>query len=141
MREYEHLPVQFNERVNAYAIDMILVFLFILAAIFEDWTNIQAFLIVIIVYSITVIAPGLFWKGQSIGKRQIKTIVLTEDFKSLSFWKYALRMYFILFTGVLSFLLFPLLEFYVVNKRSDRRALHDLLFKTRVVMKESKITG
>jgi uncharacterized RDD family membrane protein YckC len=141
MREYEHLPVQFNERVNAYAIDMILVFLFILAAIFEDWTNVQAFLIVIIVYSITVIAPGLFWKGQSIGKRQIKTIVLTEDFKSLSFWKYALRMYFILFTGILSFLLFPLLEFYVVNKRSDRRALHDLLFKTRVVMKESKITG
>jgi len=104
---------------------------------FSFWTEV---LIVITTYFMFTSFLMLFTKNQSLGKKMAKTEVLTIDNLVPSFWVLVLRDLFKWTLGLGTALLYFVVAFYVMNQRSDKRAPHDLLFKTRVTFKESKIT-
>ena len=79
MREIKNLPVQFMDRAGAYAVDMIIVFFFILLGIFQDWNVFEIFLYTILAYSAFTVLPTIWHPGQSLGKLSTKSIVLTKD--------------------------------------------------------------
>lgn len=139
MREIKNLPVQFMDRTGAYGIDIIIVFFFILVGIFSDWSVFEILIYTLVAYSAFTIVPAIWHRGQSLGKLSVRSIVLTSDYKEVPFTKYMLRMYFIAFATAFTFLLYPLISLILLERRGDKRSLHDLLFDTCVVLKDSKL--
>ena len=140
MREIHNLPVQFMDRAGAYGIDIIIVFFFILVGIFSDWSIFEILIYTSLAYGSFTIFPAYFKRGQSLGKLSTKTIVKTSDYQEVPFPKYIVRMYFIAFATVFSFLLYPLISLILLEKRTDKRSIHDLMFDTCVVLKDSRIS-
>lgn len=139
MREIKNLPVQFMDRAGAYGIDIIIVFFFILVGIFSDWNIFQHIVFTTLAYSAFTIFPAIKHPGQSLGKLSVKTKVVTEDYQPVPLGKYILRMYFIALATLFTFLLYPIISMILLDARNDKRSLHDLMFGTRVVLKDSKL--
>ena len=123
MREIKNLPVQFMDRAGAYAVDMIIVFFFILLGIFQSWNTLEIFLYTTLAYSVFTIIPTIWYPGQSLGKLSTKTIVLTSDYKQVPIFKYILRSYFIALTSVFSLLLYQIIAMILLDKRLDKRMI------------------
>ncbi len=141
MKEHKNLPVQFNERIHALGIDYGVVFLSVLIVIFLYIDPIYKMVIVLIVWYIMNIVPSFFKRGISLGKLNSRTIVVDENNKKVSLLVMHLREFFILFIGLASIGFYFLIAFYLLTKRTDKRSIHDLLFKTKVVYIESLISG
>lgn len=140
MREYKNLPAQFNERIHGFGVDYGIIFLTILIVVFMQWNPIYKVLVIIVVFYVFHIGPSFIKRGISLGKWNSKTIVVTSDFKEVSLGTMHLRETFIFVFGFLTIGIYFILAFYLLSKRIDQRSIHDLLFKTRVVNYESKLS-
>ena len=137
MREYNNLPATFNDRIHAFSIDFGLVMLVMLIAIFTQihpvfGQYIKMFVTLLFWYILNVF-PSHFKPGTSLGKNNSKIIILTEDYKTVSIKVIYIREVFILLLTLFTGGLYIPISFALLNKRIDKRAIHDLLLNTRVV--------
>lgn len=139
MREYKHLPAGFNERIEGFGPEFMALFLSILIIIFMPFNFWIEVFIVSVTYFFFTSFLVLFTKTQSIGKKMAKTEVLTMDNTIPSFWVLFLRDFIKWGLGLSTALLYFVLAFYMVNRRNDKRAPHDIWFNTHVTLKDSKI--
>ncbi len=135
MQNNNHLPVQFNERIHATAVDYGIVFTVNLILIFMQYNLLLELTVLFIVWYLINIVPSFFYKGTSLGKLQAKTIVLNEDYQAVSIKTMHYRNFFVLGMILLTAGLYAPISFYYLSKRLDKRSFHDLLFHTRVVYK------
>lgn len=140
MREYNHLPAGFNERIEGFGPEFMAIFLSVLIIIFMPYHPWVEILIVGVTYFIFTSFYALFSNTQSFGKKMAKTEVLTIENKIPPFYILFLRDLFKWSLGISTALLYFVIAFFWMNQRSDKRAPHDLLFKTHVTFKDSKIT-
>lgn len=141
MKEDKFLPVQFNERIHAIGIDYGVVFVSVLIVIFLYIEPVYKIIIVLVVWYLMNIVPSFFKRGITLGKINSGTIILNEFNQEVTLITMHLREIFKLVLGFITVGLYFLLSFYLINKRSDKRSIHDLIFKTRVVYKKSRISG
>lgn len=141
MKEYNNLPVQFNERIHAFSIDYGVVFLSVLIVIFMYINPIFKVLIILFVWYMMNIFPSFIKKGITLGKINSKIRIVDESNNEVSLKVMHLRSLFILVVGFVSVGIYFILALYLLAKRSDKRSIHDLIFKTKVVYKDSRISG
>jgi len=141
MKEYNNLPVQFNERIHATSVDYALVFLIMLIMIFTKINPMYKYIIILLVWYSLNILPSFFKRGITLGKINSGTIVVNEDNSQVTMMTIHLRAFFILIAGGLTVGLYFLVAFILLTKRLDKRSVHDLIFKTKVVYQKSKISG
>ena len=139
MKEHNHLPANFNDRIHAFSIDYGAVFLIMLINIFMQYhpeydVIIRMGLTLVGWYMLNVF-PSHISRGNSLGKQNSDIIVLTEDYKKVSIWTMYGREFFILLMCIGTAGLYVIVSFAILDKRIDKRAIHDLIFKTRVVKK------
>lgn len=141
MKEYKNLPVQFNERIHAVGIDYGVVFVSMLIVIFLYIDPVFKTITILTVWYLMNIFPSFFKKGISLGKLNSGTIVVDESNQEVTLTTMHLREAFILVLGFATLGLYFLLALYLLLKRTDKRSIHDLIFKTRVVYTKSRISG
>lgn len=140
MRIYEHLPAQFNERIEGFGPEFMAIFLSILFVIFMPYAWwVESLMVFFVFYLFTA---GAMWvtKTQSIGKRMAKTEILMTDHTPPSLLRLHVREMTKWALGFLTAGVYFIVAFYVFNRRQDKRAPHDIWFGTEVVFKDSKIT-
>ena len=141
MKEDKYLPAQFNERIHAIGIDYGVVFISIFIVIFLYIDPVFKVIIMIVVWYLMNIVPSFFKKGITLGKLNSGTIVVDEFNNEVTLKVMHLRELFKLVIGFITLGLYFLLALYLLTKRSDKRSIHDFVFKTRVVYKKSRISG
>ncbi len=141
MKEIKNLPVQFNERIHAFSIDYGVVFLSMLIVIFMYIEPEFKLLIVLSVWYMMNIFPSFIKRGITLGKINSGTIVVDESNNEVSIKVIHLRALFILIVGFITLGLYFIVSFVLLTKRNDKRSIHDLIFKTKVVYKDSHIQG
>ncbi len=140
MKEYNHLPVQFNERIHAFSIDYGVVFLSVLIVIFMDFSPIYKYAIVLLVWYLMNIFPSYIKRGISLGKVNSGTIILDENYQKVEMRTIYLREIFILVLALITAGFYIPISFIMLLKRNDKRSIHDLIFKTRVVYAKALIS-
>lgn len=133
MKEYHNLPVQFNERIQAFSVDMIPLFLTTIIVIFMQVNLELKITIITFVFFEFNIFPSHIKKGSSLGKFTSGIKVVNEDYTEVSLIKMYGREIFIFGVGILTAGLYFVLAFYLLGKRKDKRSIHDLIFKTKVI--------
>ena len=141
MKEYNNLPVQFNERIHAFSIDYGVVFLSVLIVIFMYINPILKVVIILVVWYMMNIFPSFIKRGITLGKVNSKIKIVDESDNEVSLKVIHLRSLFILVVGFVTVGLYFIVALYLLTKRSDKRSIHDLIFKTKVVYKDSRISG
>jgi len=141
MKEYNNLPVQFNERIHAFSIDYGVVFLSVLIVVFMYINPILKGAIVLVVWYMMNIFPSFIKRGITLGKVNSKIKIVDESDNEVSLKVIHLRSLFILVVGFVTVGLYFIVALYLLTKRSDKRSIHDLIFKTKVVYKDSRISG
>ncbi len=133
MREYANLPANFNSRLSAFFLDLGIVALAFLINVFMQYNYYYKIGIILFVWLMVNIIPSIFKKGQTLGKinASIKTVDLENN--NISFLISSLRSLFILVLGFFSAGVYFLISLYVSESRMDKRSIHDLIFKTKVV--------
>jgi len=96
---------------------------------------------VFISYYLTSIFPFFFTKGQSLVKMHAKTKIITVDGDVSSTGILHLRELFKWTAGFLTIGLYFVVAFIIFTKHHEKRTIHDLIFKTKVVEKEARYTG
>lgn len=139
MREHKYLPATFNDRIHAFSIDYGLVALIMLIAIFmqfhPEYGRYIKMAITLLFWYLINILPSHFKPGTSLGKINSDLIILNDQFEEVTIKTIYLREFFILVCTLLTGGIYMLISFILLDKRIDKRAIHDLLFKTRVVRK------
>jgi len=141
VKEIHNLPAQYNERIHAFSIDYGIVFLSVLIVVFMYINPIIKFLIILIVWYMMNIFPSFIKRGITLGKLNSGIKILDESGNEVTLKTIHLRSFFVLILGFLTVGIYFVLSFYFLNKRSDKRSIHDLIFKTKVVYKDSRISG
>jgi len=137
---HHYLPAQFNDRIQAFSVEMITIFLAILVIIFQLWHPLIKVLVVIGSFYMVTLLPMFIKKGVSLGKRSADIIILTLDDQPISLLRAHLREFTKWLLGFLTLGVYFVIAFYIFNKRQDRRTLHDFLFKTKVVYQKSRLS-
>ncbi len=140
MRVYSKLPAGFNERIEGFAPEFMAVFLSILIIIFYPLSTLERLFIVFMTYYVFTSFGSFFFKGQSLGKKWAKTEVLRLDNTVPSLWVIHLRDLTKWGLGILTLGLYFIAAFMIFTNRLDKRAPHDFLFNTHVVLKDDLIT-
>jgi len=139
MLEHNHLPANFNDRIHAFSIDYGGVFLLMLINIFmqyhPDYDVIIRMGLTLVGWYLLNVFPSHISRGNSLGKKNADIIVLTKDYKPVSLLTMYGREFFILIMSIGTAGLYIIISFAMLDKRIDKRAIHDLLFNTRVVKK------
>jgi uncharacterized RDD family membrane protein YckC len=139
MREHNYLPADFNDRIHAFSIDYGLVVLVMLIAIFMQFSDqydpIIKITITLIAWYFLNVFPNHIKKGSTLGKKNSDIIVLTSEYKEVNLLTMYMRETFILVMSLFTAGLYVVISFALLESRIDKRALHDLLFNTRVVKK------
>ena len=137
MREYKNLPATFNDRIHAFSIDYGIIALIMLITIFMQIHPIYGpyikMVVTLLFWYFVNIGPSHFKSGISLGKFNSKLIVLDEEYNEVKIQTMYLREFFILISTLVTGGLYLPISMYLLDKRIDKRAVHDLLFKTRVV--------
>lgn len=141
LKEDNNLPVQFNERIHATSIDYGVVFLSVIIVIFMQWEVMYKYLVILVVWYFMNVFPSFFKRGITLGKINSGTIVVDMSNNKVSLIKIHLRSFFILICGFLTAGLYFIIAFILLNRRTDKRSIHDLIFKTKVVYKKTRISG
>lgn len=131
----KHLPVQFNERIHATAIDYGFVFTVNLIFIFFEYNLTVELIIVFIVWYVFNLLPSFFKSGITLGKLRTQTVIVNLDYSTVSVKKMHLRNLFVLFAILFSLGMYVFVSFYLLSNRIDKRSIHDRIFGTRVVYK------
>lgn len=123
----------FIQRMNAHALDLSMTFGILFILILGLKGPIQYILAGIIFYVLAFLFPSLN-QGQTIGKKimKIKPIVTTTE-QDLSWWHIHIRELFKYLSFYYTFGITHLISFYMISERNDKRTIHDLIFKTRVI--------
>jgi uncharacterized RDD family membrane protein YckC len=137
MKEHKYLPADFNDRINAFGFDYAIVFLILLIAIFMQIhpiydTPIKMGIALVGWYFVNVF-PHHFYPGLTFGKKKADIIILTKDYEKVSVKRMYARQFFILIMSILTAGIFVIVSFIIIESRNDKRAIHDLIFQTRVV--------
>jgi uncharacterized RDD family membrane protein YckC len=140
MRVYSKLPAGFNERIEGFAPEFMAIFLSILIIIFYPLSTLDRLFIVFFTFYLFTSFGSFFFKGQSFGKKWAKTEVLRLDNRVPHWAIIHLRDLTKWGLGFLTLGLYFVIAFILFTNRLDRRAPHDLLFKTHVVIKDDLIT-
>lgn len=139
MLEHKYLPANFNDRIHAFSIDYGAVFLVMLINVFmnyhPDYNMIIRISLTLVGWFCFNILPSHFSKGNSLGKQNSDIIILTEDYKRVTLLTMYGREFFILILSLCTAGLYVIVSFALLDRRIDKRAIHDMLFKTRVVKK------
>lgn len=140
MRVYSKLPAGFNERIEGFAPEFMAIFLSILIIIFYPLSILERLMIVFLTFYVFTSFGSLFFKGQSFGKKWAKTEVLRLDNTVPSLWVIHLRDLTKWGLGFLTLGIYFMISFIIFTNRLDKRAPHDFLFNTHVVLKDDLIT-
>lgn len=123
----------FEKRVRAFAIDTSGVIIFVILSLFTG-TQIRILPYVISMTAAVVfyILPHFFSRGQTFGKRvqKIKTVDINGG--DLQLWRIILRDVFKLAASFMTFGLYLVIAFFVMNEKTSR-TIHDYIFKTKVI--------
>ncbi len=141
MRVHRDLPAKFEARIEAFSFEMVAIFLPILIIIFMVWHPVIEVLFVVAFYYFTTLLPMVFKPGQSLGKLSVKTRIVNLDNTPVSLKKAHARELFKWVAGFLTIGLYFIVAFIVFTQRSDKRTVHDMLFNTKVIYTESRISG
>ena len=137
MREHNNLPATFNYRISAFSVDYGSVVLIMLIMIFMQfgtaYDNYIRMAITLVGWYIINVGPNFFSKGSSIGKKHNDIKIVTKDFKEVSLATMHLREFLILFFSFITVGLYVFIALYFLEKRIDKRAIHDLICNTRVI--------
>lgn len=133
MREHKNLPASFNDRNSAFFLDLGAVSLALLINIFMQYETLYKVLVTIIVWFIINIVPAFFYKGQTLGKNLSHIKVVDDQFHDVSMTRYIIRSLFIFIVGFITVGIYFVVGLYIAEKRIDKKSIHDLLFKTKVV--------
>lgn len=95
------------------------------------------FLIVTIIV-LDIVIPTYFWNGQTIGKKFLGIRVVTDDGEDVDVKTMTMRSIFLLVSGInLPIIPEGMMVIYLVDSfmifRKDKKTLHDLMAKTKVV--------
>ncbi|MCF7925769.1 MAG: RDD family protein [Candidatus Izimaplasma sp.] len=140
MPEYHHLPAQFNERINAFATDMIPVFTSALIVVFMQFDLALKILIMVLSWYSMNILPYHFLNNQTLGKKWAELIVINDNRTTTHIKTLYAREIFKVVLGVGSAGLYYLISFIYAQNRKDKRSIHDQIFNTKVVNQFPKIT-
>lgn len=139
MTEHNNLPANFNDRIHAFSIDYGGVFLIMLINIFMQYHPDYDFVIriglTLLGWYFLNVFPSHISRGNSLGKKNSDIIVLTKDYEEVSLATMYGREFFILIASILTAGLYVIISFALLDKKIDKRAIHDVIFKTRVVKK------
>ena len=123
----------FEKRVRAFAIDTSGVMLFIILALPFSTQNIY------ISYGISIasfigfyIFPHVLTPGQTFGKRIQKIRIVDLEGNPVKLWVVILRDVTRVLFSVLTFGVYLVLAFFLMNEKTSR-TIHDYIFKTKVV--------
>jgi len=123
----------FEKRVRAFAIDTSGVMLFIILALPFSTQNIY------ISYGISIasfigfyIFPHFLTPGQTFGKRIQKIRIVDLEGNPVKLWVVILRDVTRVLFSVLTFGIYLVVAFFVMNEKTSR-TIHDYIFKTKVV--------
>ena len=141
MKEYHNLPVQFNERIHAFSIDYGVVFLSMLIMVFMTFDPIYKYIIILIVWYLMNIFPSFFKRGITLGKLNSGTIIVDLYNSPVKLSTIHLRAFFVLILGFFTAGIYFTVALFLLLKRSDKRSIHDIVFSTKVVYKDSRISG
>jgi uncharacterized RDD family membrane protein YckC len=136
MQLKKHMPAQFNDRIAGFSLEMMVIFFSLLVIIFNAWPLYVNVMIVLGGFYLVTLLPMHFNKGQSLGKKLSKVIILDETLKPVPVKTLYLREMTKWLLGFLTLGIYFIIAFYVFMKRLDRKTPHDLLFKTQVVYSE-----
>jgi uncharacterized RDD family membrane protein YckC len=123
----------FEKRVRAFAIDTSGVMIFVILSLFSG-TEIRAlpYIISLTAGFVFYILPHLFSKGQTFGKRVQKIKIVGLDGETLPLWRVILRDLFKLLASFMTFGLYLVIAFFVINEKTSR-TIHDYIFKTKII--------
>ena len=137
----------FDRRLRAFSIDTSLTAVLVLFTIFFDIeADIKTYIWFAIYFGVALV-PYLFGTGQSFGKRiqKIKIIKNTKELVPTTLevpnrFYLVLREFVKCIFIILSFGLYIFIAGIVSTNREDGRTIHDLIFKTRVVVLTRYVT-
>ncbi|HAX74178.1 MAG TPA: RDD family protein [Firmicutes bacterium] len=125
---------EFYKRMNAHALDFSMTLGILFIECFALPSGLLQKLVVALTFYVFVVLIPLLNNGQTLGKKMFKLQpVIMGSEKKLTWWHLHLReilKYVIMFY---SFGLTHVASFFMISERRDRRAVHDLLFKTHVI--------
>ena len=137
MREHNNLPATFNYRIHAFSFDYGLVALIVLINIFMQFgTEYDQYIrmaLSLIGWYVVLIGPSFFSKGITLGRKNSKIRLATEEYNEIDIKTVHARQLFILLATLLSGGVYVFVAYYFMQKRIDKRAIHDLIFNTRVI--------
>jgi len=123
----------FEKRVRAFAIDTSGVIIFVILSLFTGTQiRILPYVISMTAAFVFYILPHFFSSGQTFGKRvqKIKTVDINGG--DLQLWRIILRDVFKLAASFMTFGLYLVIAFFVMNEKTSR-TIHDYIFKTKVI--------
>ncbi|MBN2300161.1 MAG: RDD family protein [Acholeplasmataceae bacterium] len=131
----------FEKRVRGFAIDTSAVALFVIISMplgvyFGPLPYIVSGVSFVGFYFI----PHFFTKGQTLGKRFQKTIIVDINGQEAQLWRIFLREIIKLVLSISTFGAYLILSFFFLSEKSSNRTLHDYITKTKVIDLE-KPTG
>ncbi|MFI3329051.1 MAG: RDD family protein [bacterium] len=123
----------FEKRVRGFSIDTSLTFLLILLLIGLPFsTTLRQILLVVIMIGVYLV-PYIFSPGQTFGKRIQKTKVVNSDMTDANLFKLIFRDMFKVILSIATGGLYLIVCVFVMDEKSQNKALHDKLFKTTVI--------
>lgn len=138
MREYKHLPAQFNERIEGFAFELVAIAFGILVVIFMNWSFWLSVLFVFGLFYLVTLLPMWRWRASSLGKRMAGTHIVDLSNEPISLARAHARecVKWLLILSTIG--VYAIVSFIVFSQRMDRRTLHDFLFRTKVVFRQSR---
>jgi uncharacterized RDD family membrane protein YckC len=120
----------FEKRVRAFAIDTSGVALLMILAI--PLGEIYAYLLAGLGFIGLYLVPYFFSSGQTFGKRIQKIRVVRKDGSPVPVWQVLTRDLFKLLLSIGTFGIYGVVSYFFLSDHSSR-ALHDLIFQTKVI--------
>lgn len=129
------MKTKLTSRIGALLIDNLAIYALGLGMFIRLQFKVETALILMSVLFIayTILVPTL-WQGYQLGKYMLGMKIVTESYAQPSFMQMLLRemskmLYVIPFVGIG----FILVSQFLMNRREDGKALHDLIAKTKVI--------
>ena len=126
----------FEKRVRGFAIDTSSVMVFIIVS-FGLPTDLLKNIMMGLAFFGFYFLPYFFADGQTLGKKTQKTKIVRVDGTKAPIWLIILRDVFKLGLSIITFGVYMIVSFFFISNKADR-AIHDYIFKTKVIDLETR---